>query len=125
MSMSQFFRVLILSGEVKVLSPEFLRDIQRQVRGAGRNINQIARLAHISGKVSKETLLQISAEQEKAGTNAGTAGIMAVLKIHVIRQRLDKRVAYVQNTQKTACSGFHSLHGIKDTLTSAVNCFVR
>lgn len=65
MSMSQFFRVLILSGEVKVLSPEFLRDIQRQVRGVGRNINQIARLAHISGKVSKETLLQISAEQEK------------------------------------------------------------
>ena len=47
---------------------------------------------------------------------------MAVLKIHVIRQRLDKRVAYVQNTQKTACSGFHSLHGIKDTLTSAFNC---
>lgn len=65
MSMSKFFRVLILSGEVKVLSPEFVRDIQRQVRGAGRNINQIARLAHISGKVSKETLLQISAEQEK------------------------------------------------------------
>ncbi|WP_346704545.1 relaxase/mobilization nuclease domain-containing protein [uncultured Agathobaculum sp.] len=47
---------------------------------------------------------------------------MAVLKIHVIRQRLDKRVAYVQNTEKTACSGFHSLHGIKDTLTSAFNC---
>ena len=57
MSMSKFFRVLILSGEVKVLSPEFVRDIQRQVRGVGRNINQIARLAHISGKVSKETLL--------------------------------------------------------------------
>ncbi|MGO5030006.1 relaxase/mobilization nuclease domain-containing protein [Candidatus Agathobaculum pullicola] len=47
---------------------------------------------------------------------------MAVLKIHVIRQRLDKRVAYVQNTQKTACSDFHSLHGIKDTLTSGFNC---
>ena len=47
---------------------------------------------------------------------------MAVLKIHVIRQRLDTRVAYVQNTQKTACSGFHSLYGIKDTLTSAFNC---
>lgn len=65
MSMSKFFRVLILSGEVKILSPEFVRDIQRQVRGVGRNINQIARLAHISGKVSMETLLQISAEQEK------------------------------------------------------------
>ncbi|HIX90546.1 MAG TPA: MobC family plasmid mobilization relaxosome protein [Candidatus Agathobaculum pullicola] len=65
MSMSKFFRVLLLSGEVKVLSPEFVRDIQRQVRGVGRNINQIARLAHISGKVSMETLLQISAEQEK------------------------------------------------------------
>ncbi|MGO5030007.1 plasmid mobilization protein [Candidatus Agathobaculum pullicola] len=65
MSMSKFFRVLILSGEVKILSPEFVRDIQRQVRGVGRNINQIARLAHISGKVSMETLLQISTQQEK------------------------------------------------------------
>lgn len=65
MSMSKFFRVLILSGEVKILSPEFVRDIQRQVRGVGRNVNQLTRLAHISGKVSMETLLQISAEQEK------------------------------------------------------------
>ncbi|WP_373165020.1 plasmid mobilization relaxosome protein MobC [Agathobaculum sp. Marseille-P7918] len=65
MSMSRFFRVLILSGEVKVLSPEFVRDIQRQVRGVGRNVNQLTRLAHISGKVSMETLRQISAQQEK------------------------------------------------------------
>lgn len=65
MSMSRFFRVLILSGEVKVLSPEFVRDIQRQVRGVGRNVNQLTRLAHISGKVSMETLLQVSAAQEK------------------------------------------------------------
>ena len=38
---------------------------QKQVKGVGRNINQITRLAHISGKVSLETLRQISAAQEK------------------------------------------------------------
>ncbi len=39
--------------------------LQKQVKGVGRNVNQITRLAHISGKVSLETLRQISAAQEK------------------------------------------------------------
>ena len=65
MSNTRFFRVMVLSGEVKNLPPEFVRVIQRQIRGVGRNVNQIAHLAHISGKVSMETLCQISAEQEK------------------------------------------------------------
>ena len=34
-------------------------------RGVGRNINQMAKLAHISGKVSTGTLYQISDAQEK------------------------------------------------------------
>ena len=38
---------------------------QRQVRGVGRNINQMAKLAHISGKVSTGTLYQNSDAQEK------------------------------------------------------------
>ena len=42
-----------------------MQDVQRQVRGVGRNINQMAKLAHISGKVSMGTLYQISDAQEK------------------------------------------------------------
>lgn len=65
LSMTKFFRTWIVSGEVKTLSPELVKDMQRQIRGVGRNVNQITKLAHISGKVSMETLLQISAAQEK------------------------------------------------------------
>lgn len=65
MTMTGYFRALIVSGEIKTLPPELMQDVQRQVRGVGRNINQITRLAHISGKVSLETLRQISAAQEK------------------------------------------------------------
>ena len=52
-------------GEIKIYPNTFVADLQKQVKGVGRNVNQIARLAHISGKVSLETLRQISAAQEK------------------------------------------------------------
>ncbi|MFR5251832.1 MAG: plasmid mobilization protein [Butyricicoccus sp.] len=65
MTMTGYFRALIVSGEIKTLPPELMQDIQRQVRGVGRNINQMAKLAHISGKVSMGTLYQISDAQEK------------------------------------------------------------
>ena len=65
LSMTKFFRTVIVSGEVKPLPPELVTDMQRQIRGIGRNVNQITKLAHISGKVSIETLRQISAAQEK------------------------------------------------------------
>lgn len=63
--MTGYFRALIVSGEIKTLPPELMQDVQRQVRGVGRNINQMAKLAHISGKVSMGTLYQISDAQEK------------------------------------------------------------
>ena len=66
LSMTKFFRTVIVSGEVKPLPPELVTDMQRQIRGIGRNVNQITKLAHISGKVSMETLRQISAAQEKS-----------------------------------------------------------
>ena len=47
---------------------------------------------------------------------------MAVVKVHVRRQRLDTLIAYVTNPEKTSCEGFHSVYGIKDTLTSGFNC---
>ena len=65
LSMAEYFRSLIVEGEIKTLPPELMQDIRRQVRGVGRNINQMARLAHISGKVSNETLRKISDAQEK------------------------------------------------------------
>lgn len=65
MTMTGYFRALIVSGEIKTLPPELMQDVQRQVRGVGRNINQMAKLAHISGKVSTGTLHQISDVQEK------------------------------------------------------------
>ena len=65
MTMNGYFRALIVSGEIKTLPPELMQDVQRQVRGVGRNINQMAKLAHISGKVSMGTLYQISDAQEK------------------------------------------------------------
>lgn len=65
MTMTGYFRALIVSGEIKTLPPELMQDVQRQVRGVGRNINQMAKLAHISGKVSMGTLYQISNAQEK------------------------------------------------------------
>ena len=65
MTMTGYFRALIVSGEIKTLPPELMQDVQRQVRGVGRNINQRAKLAHISGKVSMGTLYQISDAQEK------------------------------------------------------------
>ena len=65
MAMIGDFRALIVSGEIKTLPPELMQDVQRQVRGVGRNINQMAKLAHISGKVSMGTLYQISDAQEK------------------------------------------------------------
>lgn len=65
MTMTGYFRALIVNGEIKTLPPELMQDVQRQVRGVGRNINQMAKLAHISGKVSMGTLYQISDAQEK------------------------------------------------------------
>ena len=65
MTITGYFRTLIVSGEIKTLPPELMQDVQRQVRGVGRNINQMAKLAHISGKVSMGTLHQISDAQEK------------------------------------------------------------
>ena len=65
MTMTGYFRTLIADGEIKIVSAEVMQDIRKQIRGVGRNINQITRLAHISGKVSMETLKDIAAAQEK------------------------------------------------------------
>lgn len=65
LSMSEYFRRTLTSSEVKTIPLEVLRDVQKQVRGVGRNVNQIAKLAHISGNVPREALARLAAEQEK------------------------------------------------------------
>lgn len=63
--MAEYFRRLLVHGEITIYPKESAADLQKQVKGVGRNVNQITRLAHISGKVSLETLRQISAAQAK------------------------------------------------------------
>lgn len=65
LSMSEYFRRMLTSSEIKAIPLEVLRDVQKQVRGVGRNVNQIAKLAHISGNVPREALARLAAEQEK------------------------------------------------------------
>lgn len=48
---------------------------------------------------------------------------MAVLEIHAIRSRMDDRIKYALNPEKTSCIGFSNHNGLPDTLTDAVNCF--
>ena len=60
LSMAEYFRRLLVYGEIKIYPNAFVADLQKQVK-----VNQITRLAHISGKVSLETLRQISEAQEK------------------------------------------------------------
>ena len=69
--MAEYFRRLLVHGEIKIYPTEFAADLQKQVKGVGRNVNQITRLAHISGKVSLETLRQISAAQAKIEQQIG------------------------------------------------------
>lgn len=65
LSISEFFRRMLTGSEVKTIPMDVLRDVQKQVRGVGRNVNQIVKLAHISGRVPREALAQLAAEQEK------------------------------------------------------------
>lgn len=65
LSISAFFRQMLTSPNTKSIPLEVLRDVQKQVRGIGRNVNQITRLAHISGNVPRDALAQLAAAQEK------------------------------------------------------------
>lgn len=65
LTIAEFFRRMLTGSELKTIPMDVLRDVQKQVRGVGRNVNQIVKLAHISGRVPREALAQLAAEQEK------------------------------------------------------------
>ena len=59
LSQSALLREMLLNDQIKIIPTEVVADMQKQFRGVGRNINQIAKLAHISGKVAPETIGQL------------------------------------------------------------------
>ncbi|MDY3711221.1 MAG: plasmid mobilization relaxosome protein MobC [Agathobaculum sp.] len=59
LSQSALLREMLLNDQIKIIPMEVVADMQKQFRGVGRNINQIAKLAHISGKVAPETIGQL------------------------------------------------------------------
>ena len=64
-NMATFFRRMLVGVPTNAEQLAIFRDIQKQVRGVGRNVNQITRLSHISGKLSAETLRDVAAAQER------------------------------------------------------------
>ena len=69
LSMAEYFRRLLVYGEIKIYPNAFVADLQKQVKGVGRNVNQITRLAHISGKVSLETLRQFPKRRRRLSSS--------------------------------------------------------
>ena len=58
LTMAEYFRLLIENREIKMIDQDVQHDI-------AVNINQMARLAHISGNVDTQTLKKISGQLEK------------------------------------------------------------
>ena len=65
LTMAEYFRLLIENGELKMIDQDVQHDMRRKLQGIAVNINQMARLAHISGNVDTQTLKKISGQLEK------------------------------------------------------------
>lgn len=65
LTMAEYFRLLIVNGEITMIDPEVQRDMRRKLQGIAVNVNQMARLAHMSGSADRETLQKISWQLEK------------------------------------------------------------
>lgn len=65
LTMAEYFRLLIANGEITMIDPEVQHDMRRKLQGIAVNVNQMARLAHMSGSVDREALKKISWQLEK------------------------------------------------------------
>lgn len=63
LSADALIRILIMGTDVKPIPPEQLAGILRQLSAIGNNINQIARVANGTGRVSKEDIDAIKSMQ--------------------------------------------------------------
>lgn len=58
-TVSVFLRKLIAEEKLKTFPPDAVRDLRKQVRGIGRNINQMARHANTCGTISSFEIQQL------------------------------------------------------------------
>ena len=56
LTMAEYFRLLIENGEIKMIDQDVQHDMRRKLQGIAVNINQMARLAHISGNGQLEKI---------------------------------------------------------------------
>ncbi|MFQ9681924.1 MAG: hypothetical protein ACLRZH_19145 [Ruthenibacterium lactatiformans] len=91
--MAEFFRRLLAGAEMKAVPLEVLRIFKT---GARRwRMNQIAKLAHISGNVPRARWRGLQRNRKNRRT-VGAPDVMAVLEVYAIRSRMDDRIKYAQ-----------------------------
>ena len=57
-----FARILLITGEVKIVDYSKLNELNSQINRIGNNINQIAKLAHQFEEISSEDILNLTNE---------------------------------------------------------------
>ena len=78
LTMAEYFRLLIENGEIKMIDQDVQHDMRRKLQGIAVNINQMARLAHISGNVDTQTLKKISGHLQSASALYFSASAFAI-----------------------------------------------
>ena len=121
LKMEPAIRRLIMGVNLRPRPPDELPELLRQLSGIGTNINQIAKVANASGYVRKEDIQSIMEMQ------AALWRVMAVTKVFAIRVRLDDRVRYITDGEKTSlASSITYISNPEKTeqffFTSALNC---
>ena len=100
LSTESFIRSLIMGLTLYPRPPDEYAEIRRQLAAIGNNINQITRTVNARGFASGEDIAAITGRKKRSG--ALRSGFdMAYTKKFAIRARLDDRVKYAVNAEKT------------------------
>ena len=62
---SDFAREILMTGEVKVIDFEILKQVRYEINRVGNNINQIIKLAHENGKIEKNEINEVIKLQDE------------------------------------------------------------
>ncbi len=61
---SKFVREILLTGEVKIIAFEKIREVKFEIKKIGTNINQITKLANTRKEISEKEIQEIIKQQE-------------------------------------------------------------
>lgn len=61
---SKLAREIILTGEVKIIAFEKIREVKFEIKKIGTNINQITKLANTKKEITEEEIQEIIRQQE-------------------------------------------------------------